>query len=142
MEASRPLIRLLGYAGLLPFVLPALLVLFESPYAAQAREAAGLYAFGIICFLCGSWWGLALRDDAKKAFWLSNLIFLLALFVFLLARPWWPLAAAVLLAGLLFAEHGGGLFAPFPRHYRVLRTQLSTVAAASMLLLQLLPAAG
>ncbi len=142
MQTSRPVVRLLGYAGLIPFVLPVLLVYLDLPQAALARGAAEIYAFGIVSFLCGSWWGLSLRDDAPRAFWLSNLYFLLALFIFLFASAWWPLAAAVILTSLLFGEQGKTLFAPFPRHYRKLRTQLTAVAAAAMLLLQLSPAGG
>lgn len=142
MEASRPVIRLLGYAGLIPFVLPVLLVLAGWQHAALARGAAEIYAFGIVSFLCGSWWGLSLRDDSPRAFWLSNLFFLLAFFIYLVASAWWPLAAAIILISLLFAEQGQGLFSPFPPHYRKLRIQLSAVAAASMLLLQLYPAGG
>ncbi len=142
MEVSRPVIRLLGYAGLIPFVLPVLLVLADWQHAALARSAAEIYAFGIVSFLCGSWWGLSLRDDSPKAFWLSNLFFLLAFFIYLFASAWWPLAAAIILMSLLFAEQGQDLFRPFPPHYRMLRVQLSTVAAASMLLLQFYPAGG
>ncbi len=142
MSDSRTVTRLLGYAGLIPFVLPALLVALDAPYAELARDAAGIYAFGIVSFLCGSWWGLALRDGSQRAFWLSNLVFLIAFFIFFLVSFWWPLAAAVLLLGLLFAEHGNDMFAPFPQHYRSLRIQLSGVAAASMMLLQLFPTAG
>ena len=61
MTASKPVTRILGYAGLIPFVLGALFAFGASPYALLAREIAETYAFGIVCFLCGSWWGLSSR---------------------------------------------------------------------------------
>ncbi len=142
MQSSRPVVRLLGYAGLLPFVVPVIMVYLGTPFAAQARGVAEVYAFGIISFLCGSWWGLSLRDDSPKVFWLSNLIFLLAFFIFLFATAWWPLAAAIILTSLLFAEQGNTLFDPFPEHYRKLRIHLTAVASAAMLLLQFSPVSG
>ncbi len=136
MGNSKSVFRLLGYAGLIPFVLGALLVVSGSAYAPVAGEVVEAYAFGIVCFLCGSWWGLAYRDDSVRAFWLSNLVFLLAFFIFVAARDWWPLAAAILLMSMLFSEQGGRLFPAFSGAYRHLRIQLTAVASLSMLALQ------
>lgn len=135
MASPRPLIALLGYAGLLPFIVPAFLVVGHSQYAMVASSFAETYAFGIVSFLCGSWWGLALRDHSSKAFLLSNLFFLLAFFVFMALRPWWPLTAAAVLISLLLIEQKSSVFSSFPRHYRVLRMQLSIVASVCLLLI-------
>jgi hypothetical protein len=45
----------LGYAGLIPFVIPAVLVIAGSDHADLSTSIAEIYAFGIICFLTGSW---------------------------------------------------------------------------------------
>lgn len=138
MSPARPVILLLGYAGLIPFVAAALAAVIDSGYADAAHNLAAVYAFGIISFLCGSWWGLALAPGARKALVFSNLLFLLALFIFVFAAPWWPLMAALLLMIQLFAEQNGSLFPAFQPGYRRMRQVLSGVAAASMLTLHLL----
>ena len=131
-------IALLGYAGLIPFAVPALLVATGSEYAGPARVIAGAYAFGIVSFLCGSWWGLALRSGSNRVLWLSNLYFLVAFFAFVFAPAWWALAAAILLMSLFFAEQNTALFSGLPQHYRRLRIVLTGVAALSMLTIHLL----
>lgn len=136
---TRPVIQMLGYAGLVPFVAAALLVVLDSQYAIVARSLGEAYAFGIICFLCGSWWGMALDSGPRKALVLSNAYMLTAFFIFALAREWWSLAAAILLMSILFAEHNTGLFKDLPGHYRKLRSILTMVASASMLTLHLAP---
>lgn len=127
----------LGYAGLIPFVIPALLVVFGSEHSELSRLIAGAYAFGIICFLCGSWWGMALNNGSVKALLFSNVYFLTALFIFLFAPAWWPLAAAVLLISILIAERSLALFPEFPANYRKMRLLLTSIASASMLTLHL-----
>ena len=61
--APSPLARRLGYAGLLPFALGALLIWLVHaealPYAAQALSA---YAALVVSFLGGIHWGLAMRQ--------------------------------------------------------------------------------
>ena len=44
MSCAPAVTRALGYAGLIPFVLPALLVLSGSAYGSVATEFAGTYA--------------------------------------------------------------------------------------------------
>lgn len=129
--------RILGYAGLIPFVVPALLVALESEYSELMISAAGAYAFGIICFVTGSWWGIALQPGSRSALLLSNLYFLVAFFIFLFALQWWALAAAILLMSIFFAEQNTSLFPAFPEHYRKLRTVLTLVACSSMLVIHL-----
>lgn len=142
MTSSHRLTLLLGYSGLIPFVVLALIALSSDTYQQTARDAAELYAFGIISFLCGSWWGLALRDDSPTTFWFSNGIFLLGFFAFILFPFWWSLTAAVLLICLLLIEQRSHLFSPFPPHYRNLRAQLSVIASISMFLLHFFTSAG
>jgi hypothetical protein len=100
-------------------------------------DCARSYAFGIICFLTGSWWGMGLLPGSRPALLLSNLYFLIAFFIFLFAVDVWALAAAVLLIGIFLAEQRSSLFPEFPASYRVMRTMLTLIASASMLTIHL-----
>ena len=137
MTRSRPVQNLLGFAGLIPFVVPAVLVVVQSRWAPLALDFGQAYAFGIISFLCGSWWGMGLQQDNSKALWLSNLYFLVALFIFVFAAQWWSLAAAILLMSLFFAENSSSLFPGIGPDYRKMRAILTFVAGLSMLTLHL-----
>ena len=137
MTRSRHIRSLLGFAGLLPFVVPALLVVLQTRWAPLALDIGHAYAFGIISFLCGSWWGMGLERDDGKPLLLSNLYFLVALFIFVFAAQWWSLAAAILLMGLFFAENSSTLFPEIRSGYRKMRAILSLVASLSMLSLHL-----
>lgn len=133
MTATQRITNALGYAGLIPFVVPALLIAVDYKDSALLASLVNAYAFGIICFLTGSWWGMALLPGSRAALMLSNLYFLIAFFIFLFANQVWSLAAAVLLTGIFLAEQYSSMFSEFPRHYRSMRTYLTLVASASML---------
>jgi hypothetical protein len=124
--------RLLGVAGLVPFVLAALLVASGSELAVASSQFAAGYALAIICFLAGSWWGMAQASGLRATLILSNLYLLLALALYLFAIDWWPLAAMLLLLGAWFCEQSKRLFPHYPRAYRRLRILLTLGAAASM----------
>jgi hypothetical protein len=132
--------RALGYAGLIPFVLPAAIALSDSPYASVATTLAGAYALAIICFLCGSWWGMAQTSGVRATLLLSNVYLLLALATYLFAADWWALAAALLLAGAWICEQSSRLFPAYPQPYRRMRAILTLLACASMTVIQLAPA--
>jgi len=132
-----PVVRILGYAGLIPFVFAASLVVSGSPYASLSAELVGSYALAIICFLSGSWWGMAQSSGVRTTLLLSNALLLLALALYLFARQWWPLAAALLLVGAWLCEQSSRLFPAYAPQYRVMRTLLTLVAASSMGLVQL-----
>jgi len=127
--------RVLGYAGLIPFVLPALLVLSGSDHGA-VTALAGSYALAIICFICGSWWGMAQASGARATLWLSNAYLLVALLLYLFASEWWSLSAAFLLVGAWVCEQNEELFPTYPQDYRRMRTILTLIAAISMGILQ------
>ena len=129
--------RALGYAGLIPFVLPAALVLSGSAHAGLAGDIARGYAFAIICFLCGSWWGMAQQSGVRATLLLSNVYLLLALAIYLFAAEGWALGAAVLLAGAWVCEQSASLFPRYPRDYRRMRAILTLFASASMALIYL-----
>jgi len=137
MISVQTIYRMLGYAGLIPFVIPAYLVVTGSAHTNLSVTIAGAYAFGIICFLTGSWWGMGLTSAHRAPLLLSNLYFLVAFFIFLFALPWWPLASAVLLIGIFVAELNRLLFPEFPGLYRKMRTTLTLVASISMLAVHL-----
>ena len=136
MADPKSIRRALGYAGLLPFVVPALLVAAGSGHDDTAATVAGVYAFGIVSFLCGSWWGFALTPCSGALQVLSNAFFLLALGAFLLVPGWWPLIAALLLAAIFLVERGSTAMPSFSDDYRSLRRNLSLVASLSMLTVQ------
>ncbi|MDH3538182.1 MAG: DUF3429 domain-containing protein [Gammaproteobacteria bacterium] len=136
MTRETRVINLLGYAGLIPFVVPALLIAAGAEYSQLSLQLAAAYAFGIISFLIGSWWGMALSTGSRGLFVLSYLLFLVGFFAYLFAPHWWPLAAALLLITILVAERNGSLFPAFPDRYRGMCTTLTLVAGASMLALQ------
>lgn len=137
MVSSQRIMLILGYAGLIPFVIPALVVVIDSEYSTLALRIAEAYAFGIISFLTGSWWGMALTRDAGKALLLSNLYFLVGLLIFVFALQWWALAAAILLMSIYFAEQTSPVFTDLESRYRRMRGILTMVASASMLTLHL-----
>jgi len=137
MFSSQRVINTLGYAGLIPFVVPALLIILDSEHSSFLITFTGSYAFGIICFLTGSWWGMGLLPGSRLALLLSNLYFLIAFFIFLFAAEVWALAAAVLLVGIFLAEQRSSLFPEFPTSYRLMRAVLSLIASASMMLIHL-----
>lgn len=129
--------RMLGYAGLIPFVLPALLMVSDSSYAAVSAQVTCAYALAIICFLCGSWWGMAQTSGLRVTLVLSNVFLLLALLLYLLVPEWWPLASALLLVGAWICEQNRSLFPAYLPQYRHMRALLTVVAASSLGLVQL-----
>lgn len=131
--SPKPAMITLGYAGLIPFVIPALMILFGHEHAELLTELIGAYAFGIICFLAGSWWGMGLRPGLQGTLVLSNFYFLIAFSVYLFAAQVWLLAAAVLLIIIFLSESMSSLFPGFPSGYRMMRGVLTLVASASLL---------
>ncbi len=130
--------RILGYAGLLPFVVPVAWLAL-SPVGAYPwlQSLVGVYALGIICFLTGSWWGFGVDARSSPALWLSNLVFLAAVGLFVFAPAWWPFSAAILLLLLFVLEQ---ISRPLPAQqgaYRQMRLWLTLIAGGSMFGLQL-----
>jgi hypothetical protein len=137
MNASDSIVRLLGYAGIVPFVVPAALVMTGSAHTALANAFAASYALAILCFLCGSWWGMAQASARRATLLISNAYLLLALALYLFTPEWWSLAAAVLLAGAWLCEQNASLFPIYPDGYRRLRAILTICASASMTVMHL-----
>lgn len=129
--------RLLGYLGLIPFVLPAILIVNNSPYSELCQLIAKVYALGIICFLTGSWWGQGLSNSKPALLLFSNFFFLIAFLIFVMAEHWWALTAAIMLVCLFFIEKTSSLFADLPQHYSTMRAVLTLLASLSMLVIHL-----
>ena len=127
---TRTTINTLGYAGLIPFVATAILIAAGSAYSDIAAPVADLYAFGIICFLTGTWWGVAIGDNRRNLILLSNLYFLVAFLALVFAPAWWPLFAALLLLAIFAIEQVS--LPTLPRFYRRMRSVLTIVAGCSM----------
>jgi hypothetical protein len=133
--SARSIIRILGYAGLIPFIVPSILVVTSSHYADVAIQVANTYAFGITCFLTGSWWGMSTSTDNRALLLLSNTYFIFAFLLFFFAPLWWSLAASVLLIGIFALEQMKSLFPSLPEFYRQMRTILTLLSSASMLVI-------
>ena len=133
--SARNIIHALGYAGLIPFVIPAVLVTTSSGYADLAVLIAETYAFGIICFLTGSWWGMASTTDSRSVILLSNIYFITAFLIMFLAPAWWSFAASILLVGIFALEQIDSLFPSLPHYYRKMRSILTLISGSSMLLI-------
>lgn len=132
-STSSGVVRALGYAGLIPFVAPAALALAGSTQAPPASFIADSYALAIVCFLCGSWWGMAQASGRRATLLLSNAYLLLALALYLFTPDWWAIAAAALLTGAWLCEQSPRLFPAYPVEYRRLRAVLTLFASTSML---------
>ncbi len=131
--------RLLGYAGLLPFLLTAALMWFatDAGIAATAHKMLMAYGAVILSFLGGVRWGLCIGPlagpDRNRELGLSVLPSLVAWVAFL---PGPILALGILLTGfvvqclwdVMSAEQGR-----LPRWYSTLRLQLTAVAAICLL---------
>ena len=125
----------LGRAGLLPFMgLPVVMYLDAQHQLLWAKSLA-TYTLAIVCFLVGSWWGLALIRRTPTALLMSNAVVLVAFFGHMLlpTAPFLLLGAALFLATVAI-ERRYALFHRQPRYYGRLRLQLSLVAIVSLLL--------
>ena len=126
-------IKILGYAGLVPFITLAVLssVLTDNSVVV---DSLALYAFGIFTFLCGAWWPTADMHDAK--FWriiLSNILFLIAFFTFLLLPDQWLAIGAGLFILVWAIERFSTLIPKTSDTYSQLRMILTIVASLSMI---------
>lgn len=133
--SARNIIHALGYAGLIPFIIPAALVVTSSSYTDFAVVIAETYAFGIICFLTGSWWGMASRTDSGAVILLSNIYFITAFLIIFLTPAWWSFAASILLVGIFALEQIDSLFPSLPHYYRKMRSILTLISGSSMLII-------
>jgi hypothetical protein len=134
-------VKILGYAGLIPFFGLAILSLTLNDNI-LVIDSLSLYAFGIFTFLCGAWWPTTDMQNAK--FWrivLSNVLFLTAFFVFLLLSNQWLAIGALLFILVWAIEHFSSLIPQLSPSYSKMRTVLTLVASLSMITTYLFGAA-
>ena len=126
--------RLAGYAGLIPFVVPLLVLWWHPDWAEQAVVIQHAYAALILSFLGGIYWGVALNRQSAVGIWLSALPSLWAWPALLMppVAATWMLATGFALMFLLdrTARQRGWIRRWFFR----LRLTLGLVAIASLLL--------
>ncbi|MFT5840345.1 MAG: hypothetical protein ACI9UT_002856 [Flavobacteriales bacterium] len=128
-----PILKTLGYAGLIPFISLALLSILLTKNS-WVIHALALYSFGIFTFLCGAWWPSENMQGAK--FWrivLSNVLFLTAFFIFLLLPNQWLAIGASLFIFIWAIERFSDLIPEPSNAYKKMRTVLSVVASLSMI---------
>ena len=124
----------LACCGLLPYFAAPLSLTVWPNRSELILALFATYSFGIIAFLLGAWWGLALIRRGTAALWMSNGLFIIAfLGKGLLADGSWLLVAAALMIAIWLAEGLHWLFRPQPVYYRRLRGTLSWVAAVCLL---------
>ncbi len=139
MKQHQKVVLTLGAAGLLPFLLTPVLVLYG--YEVLGQNVARLYGLAIICFLAGSWWGIVLvatrLTSAQRTMVLiiSNLVVIVAVggLLSLVPSAGLVLLAALLVVQLVIERSVKGL-ARQPRYYSLMRTALSAVAATCLLM--------
>ncbi len=125
---------ILGRAGLVPFIAAPILLLALPRQGALTCAILADYAFGIIAFLQGIWWGLGLIRRNAPALLASNALFLAAFAGHtLLPDSLFLVLAAMLLCITLAAERTQALFRPQPAYYAALRLQLTAVATIGLL---------
>ena len=138
MKQHQKVVLALGTAGLIPFLSAPLLLLMG--YIAIANEIARLYGLAIVCFLAGSWWGIALvagkltSYERMTVLIISNLVVIGAVLALLLLSPGSSqmALAGVLVLQLLIERTLRGLTRQ-PSYYLLMRLALSTVAASCLL---------
>ncbi|WP_188109717.1 DUF3429 domain-containing protein [Pseudohalioglobus sediminis] len=129
----------LGRAGLAPFLALPAGMLVDSARLTLWSNLLSAYAFGILTFLLGAWWGIALLKRYTSVLVLSNVLFLLLLSAFVLMPAGsFFLAAATCFFVVLWTERRHALFAPQPDYYARLRLQLSSVASAALIIAAML----
>ena len=137
---SNNFIRVLGYAGLLPFFIFLLMVsLLQSPIGDLALQGFVLYSLAILCFLAGTVWGRTQTIDQTlmRNLLVSNILVLFSVSSVLLSTDW--LALILLPFGymaILWYERRDALL---PYWYSLMRLKLTlgVVLAHSLLLLLL-----
>lgn len=137
MIDNRGLARLLGYAGLLPFIFCVATIWFApSELGGFAAGALLYYAAVILSFLGGILWGVAITSQERRfgLLWFSIVPPLIAWVALLVPVEIaiWLLCAAFLLQGL-WDRHCVRL-AIFPQWYGRLRLSLTTLVVILLLL--------
>ncbi|KAM9797334.1 transmembrane protein 69-like [Syngnathus typhle] len=128
----------LGFAGLIPFVAPPLVMGVTESYLPDFAYAQLAYSVSIVSFLGGARWGYALPESSPaKPDWinLSNSVVpsLLAWVTMLLAESIVPAMTMVIMALGISLHYDLSLLPTYPSWFKALRAVLSVVAFLSLM---------
>lgn len=128
----------LGFAGLLPFISPTLLMAATETYYPQLAYAQVAYGAAIVSFLGGARWGFALPESSPaKPDWinLANSVVppLLAWVAMLMSDSLVPAATMVIMGLGISLHYDLSLLPTYPSWFKALRTVLTIVAFFSLL---------
>jgi hypothetical protein len=136
MTSTSPFLRILPYAGALPFIGCAVLQLIgitEFPLAGDLKSVASSYGLTIVSFMAGIHWGQYLEGRRARVNLLitSNAVTLMAWFGFLLLST---LAFSLLLAALFSAVYLIDRQLHPQSDYLTTRRNVTLLVAASLIL--------
>ena len=128
----------LGFAGLIPFVAPPLLMAVTESYSPELAYAQLAYGASIVSFLGGARWGFALPESSPaKPDWmnLANSVVpsLLAWVSMLMSDSIVPAATMVIMGLGISLHYDLSLLPTYPSWFKALRAILTTVAFFSLI---------
>ena len=135
LEANAPLPKLLGYAGLIPFVGLALLVHTLAGYQEVLRHALLGYGACIVSFVGAVHWGIGLATNGKRsAGILWSVVPSIAAWVVLSVNSQLScVAMAAVLVFCLIADFRFYRLGELPQWYMRMRITLTAVGALSLI---------
>lgn len=127
----------LGFAGLIPFVTPTLIMAVSGIYCPELAYAQLAYGASILSFLGGARWGFVLPESSPaKADWInlgnSVLPSLLAWTTMLLSGSITAAVTMVIMGLGISLHYDLSLLPTYPSWFKALRSVLSTVAFFSL----------
>ncbi|KAM6938559.1 transmembrane protein 69-like [Lycodopsis pacificus] len=128
----------LGFAGLIPFIAPTLLMAVTESYFPELAYAQLAYAASIVSFLGGARWGFALPESSPaKPDWinLANSVVppLLAWVAMLMSDNIVPAATMVIMGLGISLHYDLSLLPTYPSWFKALRFILTAVAFFSLI---------
>lgn len=128
----------LGFAGLIPFVAPTLLMAVTEIYFPELAYAQLAYGASIVSFLGGARWGFALPESSPaKPDWinLANSVVpsLLAWVAMVMSSSIVPAATMVIMGLGISLHYDLSLLPTYPSWFKALRSVLTVVAFFSLL---------
>lgn len=127
----------LGFAGLIPFVTPPLIMAVSEIYCPELAYAQLAYGASILSFLGGARWGFALPESSPaKPDWInlanSVLPSLLAWMTMLMSDNITPAVTMVIMGLGISLHYDLSLLPTYPSWFKALRSVLTTVAFFSL----------
>ncbi|XP_054459282.1 transmembrane protein 69-like [Anoplopoma fimbria] len=128
----------LGFAGLIPFITPTLIMAVTESYFPELAYAQLAYGASILSFLGGARWGFALPESSPaKPDWinLANSVVpsLLAWVSMLMSDSIVPAATMVIMGLGISLHYDLSLLPTYPSWFKALRAILTTVAFFSLI---------